>query len=211
MNIVNDQNGGKVTGTAGSESGSAAEDKAANGKNVSLWSVFGVFSKIGAFTIGGGYVMLPLIGDEVTKRGWISEEDYKDVTVLAQSAPGILAINIAYYAGYRIKGVKGSIVAAIGAALPSFLIILAIAMVFTNFKDNVYVRKFFQGIRPVAVALILSAALNMVKGSRWTWWAAVLALGTIFLVAFLSVSPIWIILTVIAGAISISIIKDRRK
>jgi chromate transporter len=208
MNIVKKQNAGKVTGTA---NGSAAEDKAANGKNVSLWSVFGVFSKIGAFTIGGGYVMLPLIGDEVTKRGWISEEDYKDVTVLAQSAPGILAINIAYYAGYRIKGVKGSIVAAIGAALPSFLIILAIAMVFTNFKDNVYVRKFFQGIRPVAVALILSAALNMVKGSSWTWWAAVLALGTIFLAAFLSVSPIWIILTVIAGAISISIIKDRRK
>ncbi len=204
MDIVRDQSAGNVTGTAGS-------GKAADGKNVSLWSVFGVFSKIGAFTIGGGYVMLPLIGDEVTKRGWISEEDYKDVTVLAQSAPGILAINIAYYAGYRIRGVKGSIVAAIGAALPSFLIILAIAMVFTNFKDNVYVRKFFQGIRPVAVALILSAALNMVKGSRWTWWAAALAFGTIFLVAFLSVSPIWIILTVIAGAISISVLKGRRK
>lgn len=180
-------------------------------KDVSLWSVFGVFSKIGAFTIGGGYVMLPLIGDEVTKRGWISEEDYKDVTVLAQSAPGILAINIAYYAGYRIRGVKGSIVAAIGAALPSFLIILAIAMVFTNFKDNVYVRRFFQGVRPVAVALILSAALNMVKGSRWTWWTVTLALGTIFLVAFLSVSPIWIILVVIAGAISISVLRGRRK
>ncbi len=204
MDIVKDQSAGNVTGTAGS-------GKAADGKNVSLWSVFGVFSKIGAFTIGGGYVMLPLIGDEVTKRGWISEEDYKDVTVLAQSAPGILAINIAYYAGYRIKGVKGSIVAAIGAALPSFLIILAIAMVFTNFKDNVYVRRFFQGVRPVAVALILSAALNMVKGSRWTWWAAALAFGTIFLVAFLSVSPIWIILTVIAGAISISVLKGRRK
>jgi chromate transporter len=180
-------------------------------KDVSLWSVFGVFSKIGAFTIGGGYVMLPLIGDEVTRRGWISEEDYKDVTVLAQSAPGILAINIAYYAGYRIRGVKGSIVAAIGATLPSFLIILAIAMVFTNFKDNVYVRKFFQGVRPVAVALILSAALNMVKGARWTWWTVALALGTIFLVAFLSVSPIWIILMVIAGAISISVLKGRRK
>ena len=179
--------------------------------NVSLWSVFGVFSKIGAFTIGGGYVMLPLIGDEVTRRGWISAEDYKDVTVLAQSAPGILAINIAYYAGYRIRGVKGSIVAAIGAALPSFLIILAIAMVFTNFKDNVYVRRFFQGVRPVAVALILSAALDMAKGSKWTWWAFVLAFGTVFLVAFLSVSPIWIILTVIAGAISLSMIKSRNQ
>ena len=180
-------------------------------KKVSLWSVFGVFSKIGAFTIGGGYVMLPLIGDEVTKRGWISAEDYKDVTVLAQSAPGILAINIAYYAGYRIRGVKGSIVAAIGAALPSFLIILAIAMVFTSFKDNVYVRRFFQGVRPVAVALILSAALDMGKGSKWAWWAVALAVGTIFLVAFLSVSPIWIILTVIAGAVSLSVLKGKKE
>ena len=177
---------------------------------VSLWSIFAVFSKIGAFTIGGGYVMLPLIGDEVTKRGWISAEDYKDVTVLAQSAPGILAINIAYYAGYRIRGIKGSIVAAIGAALPSFLIILAIAMVFTSFKDNVYVRRFFQGVRPVAVALILSAALDMAKGTKWKWWSVALVAATIFLVAFLGVSPIWIILTVIAGAVSISVIKDRR-
>ena len=176
---------------------------------ISLWSVFGVFSKIGAFTIGGGYVMLPLIGDEVTKRGWISAEDYKDVTVLAQSVPGILAINIAYYAGYRIRGVKGSIVAALGAALPSFLIILAIAMVFTNFKDNIYVRRFFQGVRPVAVALILSAAVDMTRGMEWKWWTVALALGTILLVAFLSVSPIWIILTVIAGAVSISVLQGK--
>ncbi len=155
--------------------------------------------------------MLPLIGDEVTKRGWISAEDYKDVTVLAQSAPGILAINIAYYAGYRIRGVKGSVVAAFGAALPSFLIILAIAMVFTNFKDNIYVRRFFQGVRPVAVALILSAAIDMARGTKWNWWTVALGLGTVILVAFLNVSPIWIILTVIAGAISISTIRNRRK
>jgi len=155
--------------------------------------------------------MLPLIGDEVTRRGWISEEDYKDVTVLAQSAPGILAINIAYYAGYRIRGVKGSVVAAFGAALPSFLIILAIAMVFTNFKDNVYVRRFFQGVRPVAVALILSAALDMARGIRWNWWTAALAVGTVLLVAFLNVSPVWIILTVIAAAVSIAVLKGRRK
>ena len=153
--------------------------------------------------------MLPLIGDEVTRRGWLSAEDYKDVTILAQSAPGILAINIAYYTGYRIRGVKGSVVAALGAALPSFLIILAIAMVFTGFKDNIYVRRFFQGVRPVAVALILSAALDMAKGSDWNWWTAALALGTIFLVAFLSVSPIWIILTVIAGAVSIAALRGR--
>ncbi len=153
--------------------------------------------------------MLPLIGAEVTRRGWLSARDYEDVTVLAQSAPGILAINIAYYTGYRIRGVKGSIVAALGAALPSFLIILAIAMAFTGFKDNIYVRRFFQGVRPVAVALILSAALDMAKGTEWNWWTAALALGTVFLVAFLSVSPVWIILTVIAGAVSIALLKGK--
>lgn len=176
-------------------------------ENASLISIFRVFSKIGAFTIGGGYVMLPLIGDEVTRRGWISREDYQDVTVLAQSAPGILAINIAYYTGYRIRGIKGSVVAAVGAALPSFLIILAIAMIFTGFKDNLYVQRFFQGVRPVAVALILSAAIDMFRSSKWTWWSVGIAVITLFAVAFLKVSPIWIILAVIVCAMSISQIK----
>ena len=100
-------------------------------KSVSLTQLFLIFFKMGAFTIGGGYAMIPLIEKELTKREWISEEDLQDIVVLAQSAPGLLAVNMAIYSGYRLAGLKGSIVASVGAVLPSFVIILAIAMAFT--------------------------------------------------------------------------------
>ena len=79
-------------------------------EQVSLWKLFGVFAKMGAFTIGGGYAMLPLIEQEMTSRGWISQEDIQDIIVLAQGAPGLLAVNMAIYTGHKIRGLKGSIV-----------------------------------------------------------------------------------------------------
>ena len=105
--------------------------------------------KIGAFTIGGGYAMIPLIKNELDKRKWIGEDELPDIIALAQSAPGILAVNVSIFAGYKIKGLKGSITATLGSILPSFLIILAIAMAFTNFKDNPTVISIFKRIRPV--------------------------------------------------------------
>lgn len=116
---------------------------------------FSIFFKIGAFTIGGGYAMVPLIEDEiVTKRRWIAKEDFIDLLAISQSAPGILAVNISIFIGYRLRGIRGSIITALGTILPSFLIILAIALFFHNFKDNVYVERIFKGIRPAVVALI---------------------------------------------------------
>ena len=91
----------------------------------SLWKIFLVFAKIGAFTIGGGYAMIPLIRDEMVRRGWMTDEELPDIIALAQSAPGVLAVNMSVFAGYRLRGVKGSIAAPLGATLPSFLIILA--------------------------------------------------------------------------------------
>lgn len=133
----------------------------------SLWQIFGVFAKIGTFTIGGGYAMIPVIEEELKKRGWVDESEIEDVVVLAQSAPGLLAVNMAIFSGYKIRGLKGSIAATIGAVLPSFIIILAIAMVFTSFKENVIIQRIFQGIRPVAVALILVPAVSMAhKGTK---------------------------------------------
>ena len=97
---------------------------------------FGIFFKIGAFTIGGGYAMVPLIENEiVTKRNWISKDDFIDLLAIAQSAPGILAVNISIFIGYKLRGIRGSLVTALGTVLPSFVIILAIAMFFHNFKD----------------------------------------------------------------------------
>lgn len=98
---------------------------------------FGIFFKIGAFTIGGGYAMVPLIENEiVTKRNWISKDDFIDLLAIAQSAPGILAVNISIFIGYKLRGIWGSLVTALGTVLPSFVIILAIAMFFITSKTT---------------------------------------------------------------------------
>ena len=166
-------------------------------EKVPLWKIFCVFAKIGAFTIGGGYAMIPLIQREMSRRGWISDDDLPDIVALSQSAPGVMAVNISIFAGHKLRGLKGSIVATLGSILPSFLIILAIAIVFTAFKDNPWVVKAFQGIRPAVIALILVPMVNMARKSCKKWWAWLLAAVSLGLVAFLSVSPIYIIICVL--------------
>ena len=179
-------------------------------QSASLWNLFCVFAKVGTFTIGGGYAMLPLIEESLVKRGWISEEDFQDLIVLAQSAPGLLAVNMAIFTGHRIKGLPGSIVAALGAVLPSLVIILLIAMFFTEFKDNDIVRRIFQAVRPAAVALILVPAVRMARAGCHTWWAWAIALASLLAVAFLKVSPIWIILVTISVAVSVSLLNQKK-
>ena len=111
--------------------------------------------------------MVPLIENEiVTKRHWIEKEDFVDLLAMSQSSPGILAVNISIFIGYRLKGIKGSIVTALGTVLPSFLIILAIAMFFHNFKDNAIVERIFKGIRPAVVALIAAPTFSMAKSAH---------------------------------------------
>lgn len=166
-------------------------------KRVSLWEIFLVFAKIGAFTIGGGYAMIPLIQAEMSRRGWIPDDDLPDIVALSQSAPGVMAVNISIFAGHKLRGVKGSIAATLGSILPSFLIILAIAMFFTAFKDNPWVERAFKGIRPVVVSLIAVPMVNMARKCCTTWWKWLLAIVSLLLVAFLNVSPIYIILCVL--------------
>ena len=177
----------------------------------SLWQITGVFAKIGTFTIGGGYAMIPVIAREMKERGWIDEDEIEDVVVLAQSAPGLLAVNMAIFAGYKIRGLKGSLAATFGAVLPSFLIILAIAMAFTNFKDNVFIQKFFQGLRPVAIALIVVPAVTMALKGCKSWWQWLLMLITLFLVAFLKVSAIWVLVSILVVSIAITMAAEGRK
>ena len=167
---------------------------------VSYWQIFLVFAKIGAFTIGGGYAMLPVIQNEITKRGWLKEEDFIDIMALAQAAPGLLAVNISIFTGHKLRGTGGSIVATLGSIMPSFLIILAIAMVFSGYQDNPVVIRIFKGIRPVTVALIAVPMINMAKKANRKWWTWILSGVTLGLVAFLDISPIYILLTVIVFA-----------
>lgn len=179
-------------------------------KSTSLWQLFGVFAKIGAFTIGGGYAMISLIQNEIVRRNWLSEDDFSELITLAQTAPGLLAVNISIFTGFRLRGVKGSIVATLASILPSFLIILAIAMAFSGFQDNPIVIRVFKGIRPVVVALILVPMINMVRKSDDTWWKWILSAVVLALVGFLGVSPIYILLCVIVIFLGISVYRDKR-
>ena len=178
-------------------------------KRVSLWQIFGVFAKIGAFTIGGGYAMISLILAEMSKRGWISDDELPDIVALSQSAPGVMAVNISIFAGHKLRGFKGSIAATLGSILPSFLGILAIAMFFTAFKDNPWVERAFKGIRPVVISLIAVPMINMAKKCCKAWWAWALAVAALVLVAFLDVSPIYILLCVIAAAFGYTYFKEK--
>lgn len=161
---------------------------------------FGIFFKIGAFTIGGGYAMVPLIENEiVTKRKWIAQEDFIDLLAISQSSPGILAVNISIFIGYKLRGIRGSIVTALGTILPSFIIILAIALFFHSFKDNPIVERIFKGIRPAVVALIAAPTFTMgrsAKINRYNLWIPVVSALLIWLLGF---SPIWIIIAAGVG------------
>lgn len=139
--------------------------------------------------------MVPLLEKEIVEKGqWLSNEEFMDILAVAQASPGIFAINMASHIGNKLHGVKGGIICSIGAALPSMLIILLIAMFFQAFKGNIYIEKIFRGIRPAVVALIASPCINMArtaKLNRTTIWVPI---ATCLLIAAFGVSPIWIIL-----------------
>ena len=172
--------------------------------------LFLAFAKIGAFTLGGGYAMLPLIQNEIIKKGWIPEEDFPDIVALSQSAPGLLAVNISIFIGYRLKGIKGSIVATAGSILPPFLIILIIAMVAADYRENPIIIRIFQGIRPVVVSLIAIPMLQMARKANRNWWMWLISATALILVAFLKVSPIYILIVTIVTAYAVAKLQERK-
>ncbi len=157
--------------------------------------MFLTFFKIGLFTIGGGYAMIPLIEAEIIeKKKWVGKEEFLDLMAVAQSCPGVFAINISIFIGYRLRKVKGAVLCCMGTALPSFIIILLIALFFHQFKDNEIVAAAFRGIRPAVVALIAVPTFNLAKKAklnRYTFWVPIVSALLIWL---LGVSPILIII-----------------
>ena len=139
--------------------------------------------------------MIPLIEEEVVNRKqWVRKEEMLDLIAIAQSCPGVFAINIAIFIGYKLRKVRGAIATTIGTALPSFLIILIIAMFFKQFEDNKVVAAMFRGIRPAVVALIAVPTFNLGKRAqlnKFTIWIPIVSALAIWL---LGVSPIWIII-----------------
>ncbi len=157
------------------------------------------FLRIGAFTIGGGWAMIPLIEREVVgNRKWINKEEFLDAITLVQILPGVIAINTAVFVGYRIKGFKGSLAAVLGSSLPSFFIILAIAVFFTRFQDNETVIAIFKGIRPVVISLIFIPMLTTAKASKINRYNAVIPIAAALCIWLLGLSPIYL---VIAGGL----------
>lgn len=165
------------------------------------WTLFLTFMKIGMFTIGGGYAMLPLIQREVVDRGWMSKEEFIDIFSVAQSLPGIFAVNISIFVGYRLRKKWGGFICALGTILPSFLIILLIALCFTQVKDNVWVEKAFKGLRPAVVALIAVPCLTTARSIRLSGKLLVIPVVAALLIWRVGVSPAWIILAAIVGGL----------
>ena len=164
------------------------------------YALLKTFFHIGLFTLGGGYAMIPLIEEEVVnKHRWVTKEELLDLIAIAQSCPGVFAINIAVFIGYKLQRVRGAISAAVGTALPSFLIILLIAMFFHRFQDNAVVQSIFRGIRPAVVALIAVPTFNLAVSAKISWATCWIPIGGALAIWLMGVSPILIILLAALG------------
>lgn len=157
--------------------------------------------------------MLPLIQREVVDRkGWIDEKEFLNMIALAQAAPGLIAVNSAIFIGWRIGGWKGVCGAVLGAVLPSFLIILAIAMVFADWKELPAVEAVFKGIRPAVVALIAAPLVKLAKSAKISWITALIPIAAALLIWLIGVNPVWIIVaTIVITLIVVDIVERRRK
>lgn len=174
------------------------------------WQLFITFFRIGSFTIGGGYVMIPLIEREVVeKKKWIAAKEFIDMLAVAQSSPGVMAINTSIFVGYKLKGIKGSIAAAFGCALPSFIIIVLIATFFIDWRDNPTVNRIFKGIRPAAVALIAAPLWKMAKSAHINYKTIFIPITVIVLIWIVKVPPAYVVGMAILGGLAYGTFKRR--
>lgn len=156
--------------------------------------------------------MIPLIQREVVDRQhWIDEEEFLNMIALAQTAPGIIAVNSAIFIGWRCGGWRGTAGAVLGAILPSFCIILAIAMVFRNYQDKPAVEAVFKGIRPAVVALIAAPLLKMAKSAKITWVTAAIPVAAALLIWLVDLSPVWIIFVTIVSTLAFTWLLEHKK
>jgi len=160
-----------------------------NGCRTLFWS----FLKIGLFTFGGGYAMIPLIRREVVDRlGWIEEKHFLELLTLAQTSPGSLALNAAVFVGYKVKGHRGALSAVAGITLPAFIIVLLVTTIFHQVSDNRVVAAVLRGMRPAVVALIAAPVYSLVR--RLGWARMVIAAAALAAMLWCGLSPKYFIL-----------------
>lgn len=179
-------------------------------KEGNSWNLFWSFMKIGLFTFGGGYAMIPLIQLEVIDRhGWVAKHKFLELLTLAQSAPGPISLNTAVFVGYNVHRYKGAVAAIVGVVLPSFVIILLIAMFFADIRDNRAVEAVFMGMRPAVVALIAAPVFGLAKGMNlYRIGIAILVAAAIWR---LGLSPILFIIAGAVGGILWAVLHNRKK
>ncbi|MFZ5353177.1 MAG: chromate transporter [Bacillota bacterium] len=160
-----------------------------------LSKIFITFFKIGLFTVGGGYAMLPVIQREVVEnKGWLTNDEFTDSIAVTNSLPGPLATNCATFIGYRVAGIWGALVAMLGAILPSFIIIVMIAALFGAFADNTAIENFFAGVRPAVISLIIFAILKLYKNVGVNIVNISFSLIAIVLTLVISLHPVFIVI-----------------
>lgn len=161
-----------------------------------LWTLFWAFLRIGCFTFGGGYAMLPMLQKEVVDTyHWTTEEELMDFYAIGQCTPGVIAVNTATFIGYKQKGIMGGIIATLGVVFPSLIIITAIASVINNFNSLAFVQSAFVGIRIVVAALVINVVIKMLHTSLKDWIGTLIFLATLLVGLFLSISPIYTIIS----------------
>ena len=176
-----------------------------------LWSLFYTFFKIGAFTFGGGYAMIPLIQKEtVENHGWITDDDILEIIAIAESTPGPIAINSATFVGYRTCGVLGAACATFGVVLPSFVIILAISYVLRQFQEITAVKYAFNGIRAGVLALLFKALWGMYKKCPKGWVSYVVMAAAFLLTAFLNVHVLVVIISCAVFGLVTALLAERK-
>ncbi len=175
-----------------------------------LLQLFTTFFKIGLFSFGGGFAMIPLIQREVIERQkWIGDKDFLDMLVLAQSMPGPIAVNTAVFVGYKTAGMMGAIAATLGTVLPSFVVILLLALFFAEVRENRYVDAAFRAMRPAVVALIVAPLMGLVKGMKW--YLAALAAAVAMAVWYFGVSPMYLIGAGVIVGVVLAIYNGRKE
>ena len=175
------------------------------------FELFLTFFKIGAFTLGGGYAMLSMVEKAVVdQKKWIPNDEFWDMIAVVQSLPGVFAVNTALYVGHRVANAKGAFAAMLGAIIPSITIILLLATVFREYRDQPVVERIFKGIRPCVVALILAPSLRMIKSAKVTCKTVIIPVATVFLIWWCKISPAYVILAAIAGSLVYALIIGRK-
>ncbi len=176
-----------------------------------LTELFIVFFKLGAFTIGGGIAMLPLLQNTlINEKKWFTKEEFMDIVAVCQSLPGVVAINMATYVGYKKKGLAGSVVSTFGVTIPSFIMILIIAKFITSMGDNSILMGAMAGLRAAALGLVAVAIIQLAPAAIKSKWAMLAAAGAFVLIAVLKVNTAYVILLFALLGIAVTFAGSKR-